>query len=144
MEPTDALQAGASRLESILGPHGFVFTSGLKGESSGGKFASGEYRRGDRRLELHFRFSLGLVAYHVGAQSLPHADYVRAVRETTSTGGEPSYPGFSTDPAEAFVHLGDDLKRFGMIFLCGDDREFSGLAAWVREHPVPTGLSALP
>jgi hypothetical protein len=144
MEPAEALRAGASELKGILGLHEFVFSTGTEGKGSGGRFASGEFRRGDRRLDLHFRFALGLVTYHVGAHSLPHSEYVRAVRETTDAGGEPSYPGFSADPTEAFVHLADDLKRFGRIFLCGQDHEFLELAAWARGHPAPTGFAALP
>ena len=115
-----------------------------EGDSSGGRYASGEYRRGDRRLELHFRWSLGLVTYHVGGLSLDHAEYVRAVRAGTGTSVQPAYPGFSDDPLAAFRDLGRDLERFGEVFLGGSDEAFAEPHTWAGEHPAPKGLAALP
>ncbi len=144
MEPRDVLNAGARELESVLVPHGFAFCVSDEGKSSGGRYASGEYQRGDRRLELHFRWSLGLVKYHVGGWSLDHAEYVRAVQAVTGTRVQPAYPGFSDDPLAAFHHLGRDLERFGKVFLGGSDAAFAELHTWASEHPMPRGLAALP
>ncbi len=144
MEPRDVLNAGAKELEGLLVPHGFVFRVSDEGKSSGGKYASGEYQRGDRRLELHFRWSLGLVKYHLGRWSLGHAEYVRAVQAVTGASVEPAYPGFSEDPLAAFRHLGQDLEHFGEVFLGGSDAAFAELHTWASEHPMPRGLAALP
>jgi hypothetical protein len=129
-------------LNQVLAPHGFRFVENVSGVGSGGEFATGEFRRGNRRLELHFRGSLGLVSYHVGSDDLAHRDYVRAVRETQGIKDEAEYPGFSDDPLDGFRHLCADLVRFGAAFTAHSG-EFAGLAAWTRQHPPPKGLAAL-
>jgi hypothetical protein len=144
MGPAEKLQAGIKELDIIMVPHGFAFVPGHEGRSSGGKFANGEYRRGDRRLELHFRWSLGLVTYHVGDVFLAHEDYIRALLGVTKVQGQYSYPGFSRDPLDGFRHLREDLDRFGAVFLKGSDEEFRSLKAWVDVHPKTTGLRGLP
>jgi len=53
MKPKDALRAGVEELDPVLVGEGFRFSETSTGKSSGGEFASGEYRRGDRWLELH-------------------------------------------------------------------------------------------
>jgi hypothetical protein len=115
-----------------------------EGKGSGGSYASGDYRRDDRRLELHFRWSLGLVTYHVGAWSLEHVDYVRAVQAVTGTDEAAAYPGFSVDASVGFEHLAIDLERFGGVFLNGSDAQFEELHRWAGKHPRPRGLAALP
>jgi len=75
----EILVDGRTILDPVLEPHGFVFEAEREGASSGGAFGSASYRRGDRRLELHYRFSLGLVRYHVGSEFLPHEDLMYAV-----------------------------------------------------------------
>jgi hypothetical protein len=59
--PEDVLNHGSQILGEILIGHGFTFVLKRSGPSSGGLFASGEFRGGDRTLELHYRGSLGLV-----------------------------------------------------------------------------------
>ncbi|MFN8579375.1 MAG: hypothetical protein U0163_00150 [Gemmatimonadaceae bacterium] len=105
-----------SILEPSLVPHGFAFVIGASGNSSGGGFACGEFTRGDRRLELHVRYSLGLVTYHVGGVSTSHDIYM----EELGVRGQAAYPGFSSDPLDGFRHLGADLLRFAHDFTAGD------------------------
>jgi hypothetical protein len=103
--PKEALLDGAKILDAVLLPKGFRFQFRKEGKGSGGNFACGEFVREDRRLELHFRQSLGLVRYHVGDQSAFHESYMREL------GGwdQCRYPGFSEDPAAAFHDLAHDL-----------------------------------
>ena len=103
--PKEALLDGAKILDAVLLPKGFRFQFRKEGKGSGGNFAWGEFVREDRRLELHFRQSLGLVRYHVGDQSAFHESYMREL------GGwdQCRYPGFSEDPAAAFHDLAHDL-----------------------------------
>ena len=103
--PKEALLDGAKILDAVLLPKGFRFQFRKEGKGSGGNFACGEFVREDRRLELHFRQSLGLVRYHVGDQSAFHESYMREL------GGwdQCRYPGFSEDPAAAFQDLAHDL-----------------------------------
>jgi hypothetical protein len=143
MNLVETLLAGASELGAVLTPHGFHFVETGSGRGSGGHFASGEFRQEDRRLELHLRYSLGLVAYHLGSETLAHADYVRAVRAIEGIRYRPLYPGFSEDPLDGFRHLRDDFIRFGRVYTQGSSAEFAALVAWVREHPAPKGLAAL-
>jgi hypothetical protein len=143
MEPVEILQAGIRELDAIMASHGFAFEPGQEGKSSGGKFANGAYCRGNRRLELHFRWSLGLVAYHVGDVFLGHEDYVRALLWLSKVHGRNFYPSFSADPLDGFRHLREDLERFGEVFLNGSDEEFRSLKNWVDVHPRATGLRGL-
>ena len=143
MDPLGELERGACELAVTLGPAGFAFVLLDSGRSSGGTFASGEFRRKDRRLEVHFRWSLGLVSYHVGADSLAHEDYVRAVQSIHGIQGVPEYPGFSDDPQAGFRGLRIDLERFGRVFISGTVDEFGRLREWVDGHPKPTGFAAL-
>jgi hypothetical protein len=112
--PKSALLDGSEILEKVLAPKDFHFQFRGEGKSSGGTYAWGEFLRGDRRLELHVRFNLGLVRYHVGTDSASHDYYMRelCVRERCH------YPGFSEDPKEAFLGLAHDLA-FADDFLTG-------------------------
>jgi len=112
--PKSSLLDGAEILEKVLTPQDFHFQFRGEGKSSGGASSWGEFVRGDRRLELHVRFNLGLVRYHVGAESASHDYYMRelGVRERCH------YPGFSKDPKKAFLGLAHDLA-FADEFLTG-------------------------
>ena len=143
MDPVSELERGARELAETLGPAGFEFVLLQSGRSSGGMFASGEFRKGDRRLELHFRWSLGLVVYHVGGDSLAHDDFVRAMQSTEGIQGTREYPGFSDDPQAAFRGLRADLECFGRVFISGTTDEFRALKRWVTGHPKQTGFGAL-
>ncbi len=76
----------------------------------------------DRRLEIHYRFSLGLVTYHYGQKSMEHALYMRVL---LGENGGNRYPGFSDDPFAAFHGLAYDLDHFASAFLNGDFKEFA-------------------
>jgi hypothetical protein len=116
--PLETLKQGAKLLEPLLVRHGFAFKVTGSGSSSGGNYAAAEFRRGDRWLEFHFRFSLGLVAYHLGASSMDHIAYMQSVlgRRYASR-----YPGFSNDPLVAFHDLLLDLEAHCGEFLDASD-----------------------
>ena len=116
MSPRETLMKGASLLEPVLGPHGFSFVFREEGRGSGGVFAVGDFVRGDRRLEIHLRHSVGLVSYHLGAAQVSHGGYM----EELGVRPRAAYPGFSDDPLDGFRHLADDLERFAEDFLAGD------------------------
>jgi len=136
MEADECLAAGVQILTPLMESHGFSFVPLTSGKGSGGWSASGEFRRGHRddlrRLELHFRYSLGLVNYHVGDTSLSHSDYMRALKASNQ------YPGFSDHPLDGFQHLLHDLKHYASDFLSGPGDDF---ARCVREAER---LNALP
>lgn len=114
------LRAGRELIDPILEACGFVWGYGSSGGSSDGDFASGWYSRDDRTHELHFRYSLSLVSYSVGDQSIHHADYMLVA----SGRGLSKYPGFSDDPLDGFRHLAHDLRAFCAAFLEGSDADF--------------------
>ena len=116
ISPREILTQGVSLIEPVLRPHGFSYAFREEGPSSGGNFAVGDFVRGDRRLELHFRHSLGLVTYHVGTAQVSHSGYM----EELGVRRQAAYPGFSKDPLDAFRDLAADLERFADSFLAGD------------------------
>jgi hypothetical protein len=140
---TELLLRGVAELAPVLGPAGFEFIQSDEGADSGGPFASGEFLKGDRRLELHVRNSLGMVRYHFGEESLSHEDLVRGVRALEGISAEGQYPGFSTDPMAGFRHLRHDLDKFGAIFLRSGAKAFRALKKWVNQHPKKTGFAGL-
>jgi hypothetical protein len=100
------LLEGSQKLEPYLVPIGFQFRFGSEGRSCGGDFAWAEFVRDDRKLEIHFRWSLGLVRFHVGARSAFHETYMREL----GVWHRCLYPGFADDPLKAFDELAHDLN----------------------------------
>lgn len=126
----ELLASGIRILSGLMTVHGFLFVPTDSGRSSGGEYASGECRRGNRVLELHFRYSLGLVHYHIGSSSIVHEDYMwSAIGERHAS----EYPGFSADPLDGFRHLLHDLEGHGIDFLRGSDAQFRDTCTACRE-----------
>lgn len=115
--PKVRLRAGATVVATALARNGFRFVFRESGHSSGGPFAFGEFVRGDRRLELHVRNSLGLVRYHLGSHSASHENYMKELGEWPRC----EYPGFPDDPLDPFERLAHDLS-FAGEFMSGDAR----------------------
>lgn len=114
MGPKDILIEGCKILDAVLVPFGFVFIFRGAGHSCGGQYAWGEFVRDDRRLELHFRHSLGLVRYHIAETNVAHKIYMRELGVSTCR-----YPGASTEPLDAFRDLAHDLQ-YADDFIFGD------------------------
>jgi len=119
--PLETLKAGVQILKGLMSEHRFSDSLTAAGRGSGGTYASAEFLRGDRRLEVHFRYSLGLVTYHVGNVSLSHEDYMWSV---IGERGASHYPGFSKNPLDGFRDLRRDLEEHGAAFLAGTDADF--------------------
>jgi hypothetical protein len=137
LDPAQVLLLGVEILDPVLVPRGFRFIAGATDTGSGGRFASGEYVRGDHRLELHFRHSLGLVRYHVGALSIGHREYMECLH---GPDGGHRYPGFSADPLDGFRHLAYDLERFAADFTAGTGEQIRDCAG--QAQPA-TGMKRL-
>jgi hypothetical protein len=135
------LESGAKILDPVLSPHGFRWRTEEEGKGSGGHYARGAFIRGDRRLELHFRWSLGLVTYSMAALVITHVDYMRAA---VSSGHESQYPGFSDEPLDGFRHLAHDVLKFGSVFLTGSDEEFQDLIIAASRAAETASLKKLP
>ena len=126
MDVLETLKAGVLILRELMTSHRFSDQLTAAGQGSGGRFASADFLRGNRRLELHFRYSLGLVQYHVGNVSLSHEDYMWSVLGKRWAS---HYPGFSEDPLDGFRDLRRDLEEHGAAFLSGTDADFLKCAA---------------
>lgn len=121
IDPEEMLLQGSEILMPLFTGHGFVFAPLSQGSSSGGRFASAEFKRDDRRFEFHFRYRLGMVNYHLGSESISHQEYMCSVL------GKPNlsrYPGFSNDPLDGFRDLRNDQEDYCAEFLKGTDEEF--------------------
>jgi hypothetical protein len=139
MNPEELLLVGCQILDPVLVPRGFRFHLGTVGQGSGGHFATGEYLRERRGLELHFRGSLGLVSYRLGSVSASHQALMRVV----CAPGQNEYPGFSDDPLDGFRHLRTDIERRGQVFLTGTDPELLDLLS-PRTGSIRNGRRASP
>jgi hypothetical protein len=102
-DPVSVMTAGAAILARELSPAGFTFQLTRHGRGSGGNFAMARFTRGDQYLEIHFRYSLGLVTYGWGDSRLSHADYLAGL------GKAGAYSGYGTDPLDGFRHVAQDL-----------------------------------
>ncbi len=136
---TKILRKGRKILDPIMERNGFHWQPGLAGKGSGGYADSGQYVKGNRRLELHFRYSLGLVTYHIGQSSLSHEAYMRY----TVGKNKARYPGFSSDPLDGFRHLAHDLQKHGNDFLKSSGRQFQKAVVKAGEGEQPSGFKKL-
>jgi hypothetical protein len=110
------LDAESKIVGVVIEPHGFVWAHGKTHQGHPGNAARGTFVKGDRQLKLGFRWSLGPVIYRIGSVSVVH----EALMKYAGHYAEAEYPGFSTDPLDAFRHLAGDLHRFGGDFMFGD------------------------
>ncbi|WP_157068068.1 hypothetical protein [Desulfosarcina cetonica] len=117
---TDIIQKGADIMAPVFKKYGFVFSIEGEGQSSGGEFAFGSWCKGNRRLEFHYRYTLGLVNYFLGEERIGHQWYLWAVTGKKHSG---SYPGNSEDPVDSFSRLKNDIEKYCDIFLQGSDNE---------------------
>src|SRR5262252_3101512 len=119
--PSKILERGCTILETVLAMHGFKLLDITTGKGSGGSYAVATLASGKRKLELHYRHSLGLVTYHFGEMALSHEEYMYAL---LGPKGGNKYPCFSDEPFEAFRGIAHDLEKFAIAFLTGDEIEF--------------------
>jgi 1-acyl-sn-glycerol-3-phosphate acyltransferase len=122
------LRAGARILDPIMNSHGFCFVFQHSGKGSGGNFASGYFVNGERRLEFHFRYTLGLVTYYIGDNSLDHGQYMRLL------GAHAAYPDFPKEPLDSFRSLASDLENYCSDFLAGDGTQFLRFIAEMKDN----------
>ncbi|MEP7267594.1 MAG: hypothetical protein ABI844_08190 [Saprospiraceae bacterium] len=107
LTPEQYLLDGIKILSPYFEPKGFHFKLAGTGQGSGGHFAFGQFVCGDKEIELHFRWSLGLVSYTVGNVVLGHEGYINLLEKH----GQNKYPNFSDEPNDAFKCLKFDLEN---------------------------------
>ena len=138
IKPLETLAHGCNVLDPILQAHGFRLVPGPVGVGSGGSFASCSYVRDTRLLELHFRYSLGMVTYHIGEASLDHETLMRmlGVRDKSS------FPDFTKEPLDSFRNLARDIENYCSDFLSGNGDQFRDL--WLKSKNEKRGLAEVP
>ncbi len=130
--PTEQLLEGVGILDPLLTGCGFVFRLDRAGRGSGGTFAAGRYERGDRFMELHYRWGLGLVVYHVAGATRDHNTYMKLLGVFRDS----AYAAVALDgTSDGFHRLLADLERFGQDFLSGDGQQFQKLARQFAADP---------
>jgi len=125
------LRAGVDALRPVLEPHGFAFRMGTVGKGSGGYSASGFFEHGERSLEFHVRYGLGMVNYRIGKAELSHETYLRYAGHWAQR----SYPNFGGTILESFQALAQDLLAFCQDFVSGNGSEFTAFAAQHVANP---------
>ena len=144
MTPDELLDRGLAEITPVLTAAGFAYIKAPTAyDDNGTPYASGDFLKGDRRLELQVRRSLNVVRYHFGDDVLSHDDVVRGARAVDGLTGEAQYPGFSDDPMAGFRHLRADIERFGDIFLNRGAKAFRALKKWVDKNPKKSGIAGL-
>ncbi len=116
-------------------------SSEVSGLRSGGPYAFGSYILGERRLALHYRYSLALATYHFGDLGLDHDSYMRALPGPDGGNG---YPSFSDEPLAPFDGLKYDLEHFGNAFLRGDKEAIAALLKSAEQRKSKKGCALLP
>ena len=115
---------------------GFKFELIATGKGSGGHFSYGHFIKegasfGEtKRIELHFRYSLGLVGYYIDDVGLSHQEYIDFVGKH----GQSKYPNFSDNPQDAFNCLLWDLQNLLNDFTENDARIFKQKMADIRHQ----------
>jgi len=130
---SDIVIEGSEILKPLMSKNGFQFTLDGEGQSSGGQFAFGPWTKNDRKLEYHFRFSLGLVEYSLENKTIEHGFFLWAL---TGEKRKAKFPGSSEDPTNGFSRLLDDLSNFCGIFLNGTDSELRKTMEKAKEIKV--------
>ncbi len=138
-DPEDMLIQGSELLKPLLTPCGFTFNHLFTGTSSGGRASVGEFVRDRHRLELHYRWGLGIVNYHVRGFSLSHEEFMRALGAQK----EAAFPTVLNKTLLGFEALLADLSRYGKPFTHGSTSDFESLALWCRNNPRKIGFGAL-
>ena len=139
--PIEVLREGCTILDPVMSEHGFSFTDGDSGRGSGGPYASGAYVSADRKLEIHYRYSLGLVTYRFGQAYMDHESYMHVLLGDKRGN---RYPGFSDGPLAAFRDLAYDVQNFATAFLEGDFERFSSCAVAAEQWKKIPGIARLP
>jgi hypothetical protein len=120
-DPVDVLAEGSSLLAPILTPLGYLPAETSQGNGSGGPMAMGRWIAGERSIETHVRYALGIVTYQWGSLKFSHQDYLRVL------GVKGAYPGFSDDAIDGFRYLAADLAGPVRPMLTCDRDEFASI-----------------
>jgi len=110
------IKEGSEILKSILESNGFAFSIDSEGSGSGGQFASASWSKGTRKLEYHFRYSLGLVTYHFENKCIEHEFLIWAFSGRKKVS---NYPGYPKSELDGFENLNKDLNEYCSVFLSG-------------------------
>ncbi len=139
MSPEVALEKGAEILNPKLQPLDFTFSIVEHGKGSGGNFAVGSFKNGDREIRIWFRFEVGGVSYRKGDLERGHVEFMQFL----GLEGKSALPGFGAgDPLAGFRHLLQDLDHCALLLENDGTAFYDAMKNYVYK-PKPTGFSAL-
>lgn len=131
IDPVKVLAEGNALLSAVLTPAGFSLGPTKNVDGSGGAAAVAVWTKRRQSIELHMRYGLGIVDYGWGwgRKKFSHRHLCDALS------CEHEYPGFSTDPLDAFRHLAADLARDPLNRVLGPDHRKVRKAARAWKPP---------
>src|SRR5689334_8239741 len=137
---------GREKLDPVLRPLGYFFGISENGSSSGGAFAAGFYKNGDKKIGLIYRSSVGLgaVIYEYGQWGIGHDKLMRyfGKQDVSKLGYKPNrYSSYSKGGGDVFDALVYDIQNFGIGFLTSSDEQFEDTIKKIREIPEPEDTS---
>jgi hypothetical protein len=124
-EPREQLQAGIEVLNPFLNHVGYQFQFEQDGTGSGGHYAYGRFINGDRSIELHQRWGLGIVNYQIGDLAIDHSSYLAGL----GVDRDSHYLWLRLELGiERYNGLLQDLQEFCDDFLTGDADQWRKIA----------------
>jgi F0F1-type ATP synthase assembly protein I len=142
MNPDECKQyliEGNQRLDPILSPLGYVFEISENGISSGGPFAAGFYKNGNKKIGLIYRSisGLGSVVYEDDQNGASHRDLMGYLVKDDASKLKLDPQGFSaysSDGGDVFAALADDIQNFGLEFLSSSEDQFKKTLKVIKSH----------
>ena len=116
MEPLADLTKGLKILEPFLGKHGFTFDSYENGKGSGGQFTIANFKNGQKRFCIGYRYSIGELGYQYDNFQVGHAFYL----DHLGLADKKQFPDFqSEDILLGFRHVLHDFDFLVDDFFAG-------------------------
>jgi hypothetical protein len=124
-EPRELLQAGVEVLNPFLNSVGYHFQFDHDGQGSGGYYACGRFACGNRSIELHHRWGLGIVNYQFSGFSLDHSAYLDGL----GLDRDSHYLWLRLEAGiDRYEGLLEDLRQFCADFLTGTASQWMSIA----------------
>lgn len=116
---------------SYLKENEFLLSNSQIDKGSGGFFIICRFEKGNRKINIFYRYSLGPVEYSIGENKIDHVSYMKFLQVDEKS----KYPGFTDSPEESFKNLLSDIKNYCQDFICGDGDQFQEFSRKLRTDP---------
>ncbi len=135
MKPLTDLTNGLQILEPFLFRYGFVLDNYENGKGSGGQFTIANYKKGNKKFIIGYRFSIGELGYQFENFSVGHTFYL----DHLGFADKKQFPDYqSDDKLLAFRHILHDLEFLIEDFFIGSCDQLVEAAKlqdkFIKEH----------